>query len=522
MICSLATKRLEPRAAHPGFRTWYLTSPARNPSHRFALTDGEQPKQHRRARSIGIRGTKLYRRYRDDSGGRLDLDYAAVLHDAIQPFPAKFDGNGNSECRAEHLRRGTSTTTITDNVASGSLMVVALTYPQIFEIGQINIVPFSTSTTLANPLDFQCTSTSSGAAQIRLTNITFGVSPLLWGPGTGSQSAQVTRYNNCEGVYDHNTIPAGSDAGYSNASFGNYKGVGGYGDYSWAQPDTWGTADCMYYENNIGTNAGDEGSFVDNEAGADGATGIGGSRVCVRYNHVTQTGAASGLVNYHGLDSGGRARGGRTAETYSNTITCANSGGCGYATQGPRSGSGISVANTMIPTSANFGSFIAISSPDPYRRFASFSPWNSCDGLSPFDTNDGVTYNSGTITSIGNSYTVSSGVATAGFSSGSGLTINVTGVDSGGGITAATLGAGGTGYLSGGSGTAQGYINSGDHTAYITVTVSTGVVTALVAVTANTEARDSSQSWTTGPAEWANVGGEPYSIHDTTQDVGQK
>ena len=75
--------------------------------------------------------------------------------------------------------------------------------------------------------------------------------------------------------HDHNTIPSGSDAGFSNTNHGSYLGVGSYGDKSWASADSFGTANNLFFENNIVYSSGDEGPFADNEAGTSMGSVVG-------------------------------------------------------------------------------------------------------------------------------------------------------------------------------------------------------------------------------------------------------
>lgn len=291
---------------------------------------------------------------------------------------------------------GTCTTTITDNGGnSNPILSVNATYPQVVEVGQFNLLP-QASTNLMAPIFFSGTCTASGCPQVRLTNVTFGTTGNLWTEGSaGSNAAQLTRVNNFFGVYDHNTTPLNSDVGYSNVSLSSYLGVGSYGDNSWAQADSYGTANNLFYENNLCSNAGNPGQFADNEAGVGSGTSLGGTRVVMRYNHCTQTGVGtnSGLFNCHGNDSGGRARSCREFEIYGNQVTCLSIA-CANALVGLRGGSGVSVNNTVNASGTSYASFI---SPDVYRRFAGFAPWAGCTGNSPWDVDDGVTYYTGTV-----------------------------------------------------------------------------------------------------------------------------
>src|SRR5260370_7055899 len=56
------------------------------------------------------------------------------------------------------------------------------------------------------------------------------------------------------GVGDHNMVGdvpgGGNGVDFINVSHGSWKGVGGWGDNSWASADTFGTAQAFYLENN--------------------------------------------------------------------------------------------------------------------------------------------------------------------------------------------------------------------------------------------------------------------------------
>ena len=119
------------------------------------------------------------------------------------------------------------------------------------------------------------------------------------------------------GVIDHNTITG--TGGYlmlmqqNNAS---YLGVGQYGDNSWANSENYGTANFLFFENNIFT----ESATMDNEGDAGGGVPArGGSRVVVRYNTFSPD-TLDPAISWHGTESNGSARGGRAWEFYGNTI----------------------------------------------------------------------------------------------------------------------------------------------------------------------------------------------------------
>ena len=100
-------------------------------------------------------------------------------------------------------------------------------------------------------------------------------------------------------------------------------------DNSWASADSLGTANNLFAENNLDYSNGYL-SMNDCEQD-DSLANRGGCRFVIRYNTVTVTGTSGGfgIAQNHGTDSGGRARGGRSAEVYGNTFNChVSSGGC--------------------------------------------------------------------------------------------------------------------------------------------------------------------------------------------------
>jgi hypothetical protein len=212
----------------------------------------------------------------------------------------------------------------------------------------------------------------------------------------GDQSSWMIRADNFFGVIDHNTVAA---PWLANINHSSYLGVGAYGDNSWYSPDSFGTANAMYFENNTLNGSGGVGSVAQDcdIAAPNGA--IGGCRVVVRFNTFNSTGY--GMTYTHGTDSDDRPRGGRQFETYGNTATCTNtSQGC----QGGsvlRSGVVLQFGNTFITNSGSWwNNYVSLNT---YRTWAGFSPWGYCDGQDGWDKNDGTVYASGTFTAVSTS-----------------------------------------------------------------------------------------------------------------------
>jgi hypothetical protein len=234
------------------------------------------------------------------------------------------------------------------------------------------------------------TCTSSGCPNLRMDNITFS----NWaGHANLGISYGINAVGDMFGVVDHNTVN-GSAGNYlhlveqSNASF---LGVGSYGDNSWAQSESYGSASFLFYENNLLNDAG----LSEDEGSAGSLANEGGCRIVGRYNTFNADGINFEL-GWHGTESNGRPRSCRAWEFYQNTINCPASTEC-QAVVSSRGGTGLTWANTMT-----FGSGAGIQTYEnvvTYRILSSLGGYGACDGSIAYDTNDGVTYYSGTITS---------------------------------------------------------------------------------------------------------------------------
>ncbi|HUI92696.1 MAG TPA: hypothetical protein VLX68_10655 [Chitinivibrionales bacterium] len=156
------------------------------------------------------------------------------------------------------------------------------------------------------------------------------------------------------------------------------------GDGSWADSLYAGTVKAIYIEDNV-FNASPYSAAVD---------GWSGGRAVFRYNTLRDATIAN-----HGTDSPGRLRSMRMMEIYNNTITLDDSAQYYYVGQ-LRGGTFIVFNNTI--TSIFPGAFVI----ENYRDYDTFDPWGKCDGTSPFDVNDGVTYDSGTCTGANGSKTM--------------------------------------------------------------------------------------------------------------------
>jgi len=155
----------------------------------------------------------------------------------------------------------------------------------------------------------------------------------------------------------------------------NWNGVR-FGDGSFADPVFLGTEKAVYIENNVfETPAG--GSVI---AAVDSWKG---SRIVFRYNTVINDGYGN-----HGTESSGRDHGARMFEVYNNNFTFPTTLFTGLFL---RSGTGVIFNNTF----SGYSHSVLL---DNYRSYDVYSPWGQCDGTSPYDLNDGVTYDTGTHT----------------------------------------------------------------------------------------------------------------------------
>ena len=287
-------------------------------------------------------------------------------------------GQGTPNTGASTVGAGISTTTIIDNTASSLITFTGLTYGKTAKVELLNISPMSAST--ANPIVFVGSCTSNGCADVRGDNITF---PDGWNGKLPSSSFVLVE--DVFGVFDHNSAPQSSYGALSfvQINYPSWQGTGSYGDEGFTAADSYGTNQAIYIENNFLSYT----IALQNDVGSTGW--IGSARAVCRYNSFAE---AAGICTGHGTSWLGRGRGMRQTEAYRNTVTNTTSqdGVVGF-----NSGSGLMFENTVT---GYFNKFLNLDVP---RTWHSVSPWNYCDGSQPWDTNDGVVYASGTITTGG-------------------------------------------------------------------------------------------------------------------------
>ncbi len=311
-------------------------------------------------------------------------------------------GSGTPNTGPSTFGSGTLNTVIIDNGGSSNALigVTGLPYGQTFTLSLLDIEPESSTSSLISPIQLAGSCTSSGCPNVRIDNIGFGLTTPWTESGNGGQADWLIRTDNVFGVLDHNTVPTGSGVQFFNPNHSAYLGVGGFGDNSWAQPDSLGGANNLYAENN---NIYVTLTAADCEIAPAGG-GVGGCRYVGRFNNITSSNGV-GIFGNHGLETDGRPQGGRQIEVYGNTVACILSS-CNTLT-GYRSGTGFIFGNTITEASgAWFNSFAASS---VYRSvFTAGGGWGACGGSSPYDTNDGVVYYSGTTSTSGTTLTDSS------------------------------------------------------------------------------------------------------------------
>ncbi len=170
------------------------------------------------------------------------------------------------------------------------------------------------------------------------------------------------------GVVDHNEFDISAHSGYAVYTMG-----GGYGDASWAAANSLGTEEAMYFEDNR--------FFNDQVHGIHyyATDGWIGSRVVTRHNEFVAC-----TWGNHGTESGGRWRGMRQFEVYSNHFEWDLQGQAFSSMIGSRGGVGVIFDNTATLPSGGINQFIDFGL---RRSFEPFSPWGQCDGGSPWDQN---------------------------------------------------------------------------------------------------------------------------------------
>jgi hypothetical protein len=279
-------------------------------------------------------------------------------------------GTGTPNTGGSTMGAGASTTSLVDSIGGPFFIIGNLTFGKTAKVEQMNMAPVSGagSNSITGAIQVTGTCNPSGCPQVRVDNINFAANqwetPLSYG---------FILLDNVFGVVDHNTAKestSGSPA-LVQVSFSGWKGIGLFGDNSFASADTFGTAQTLFIENN----------FLDGVRGSEndwfGSNGGGGARYACRFNTVTNM-SGTGVCSAHGTAWSGRARGQRQVEVYYNTVS-ANT--CDSIT-GLNSGVGYFFSNSVSYPGGGCNKFVSLGIP---RFIKTASPWGSCNGSTAWD-----------------------------------------------------------------------------------------------------------------------------------------
>jgi hypothetical protein len=252
--------------------------------------------------------------------------------------------------------------------------------------------------TSGSPGAFRC-SLSSGTSLSRISGIKFqgAIGPAYTGSLgeislDGVSATPNVRIDNCEfnglylrpivffgglcGVIDHCNFTMGPWVGGINIRHSSWKGIGSYGDYSWADDPHFGSEQAIFIED----------CAFNNFSGATFIDGDAGMHVVVR--HCTIYGSEAGN---HGTETGQRNRGGRTFEFYQNHCdggpSTFNHNWMIYV----RGGSALVWGNY----SDRYDSLVAFAE---YRLWFQATPWGQADGTNAWDVNEPSVFATGTHT----------------------------------------------------------------------------------------------------------------------------
>lgn len=319
-------------------------------------------------------------------------------------------GAGTPNSTPSTFGPGTLSTIIIDNAGNGSAMINVsglIGSNPLMRISTLDIEPPTAAAATFSPISIAggCSTTE---ATFRIDNIGFGVTTPWQEANVSATGDAMIRADSVFGVLDHSSTATGNDSEVISTNQSCYLGMGQYGDNSWAQPDSVGTANNVFVENNHFSN---KNTVTETEFGTCGSACIGGSRVVGRFNLIDFQSGGFVAFSGHGLESDGRPRGMRQVEAYNNTITCPTGGSCNTAVVSYRSGGTGYVYNNLInQVGTPTVSFTSIFLLNAYRTVFTASPWGACGGSAPWDTNDtnggggntAFVYFTGTVTAASN------------------------------------------------------------------------------------------------------------------------
>ena len=271
-------------------------------------------------------------------------------------------------------------TVIFDNITTGGhqmLIVTAIPVSGSYTVPDFRLSTMSVFVTSGNNfnemMDFTGTCNPSTCSQIRIDNMIWGTTSTPIVP-LGNQHYTLGIHN-AFGVFDDNSVVQ-TGGGFFQIQLANYQNVGGFGDNSWAQPDTFGTANAFYVETNTFNGNGAH-IFV---TGCE----VPGCRSVFRFNTVID-----GNTGGHGTESSGRQRGIRQYEVFANRFTKAGSEPNLANATNLRSGVAYFFGNYMSGNgSPSYNSGIELNT---FRVRHNLGGWGNCDGTGPWDKNDGAT-----------------------------------------------------------------------------------------------------------------------------------
>jgi hypothetical protein len=286
-------------------------------------------------------------------------------------------GTGTPNTGGGTFGAGTPHTTLVNHASAPYFTFTALTYGQTAKVELLTMDGTgAASGSMGATISFAGTCTSSGCPNIRVDNINYAADTWATGSATPLSDGGFIIIDDVFGVVDHNTVnenPNTTGPPLLEVNYSAWKGIGNYGDNSFATPDTFGTGQALYIENNSSTAI----RLTDNDITPGG---YGGARYVCRFNEIFNMNG-SGVCSAHGTAWGGRFRGQRQVEAYYNNIQCTPSTACNLAF-GLSSGTGYYFSNVFSNgTGFNFAMQLDI----PRAEGQGQSPWNNCDGTQPWD-----------------------------------------------------------------------------------------------------------------------------------------
>lgn len=180
------------------------------------------------------------------------------------------------------------------------------------------------------------------------------------------------------GVVDHCEFTTGQ---WAQPIYVDHSGWGGesWGDGSWSSPLNLGSGEAVFMEDNVFTWDGGDTPIGALDCG-------GGGRFVFRHNQIHNT-----SIGNHGTESTGRFRSCFSYEIYENhfdrPVTPSR-----WTLFFNRGGTGVMWGNRAT------GNYDSLSHVANFRDYHPFDAWAACDGTSPYDQNDGTTYEQGTHT----------------------------------------------------------------------------------------------------------------------------